>query len=155
MQPFFATSMSPGVPFAIAVLSVLPAWIVLTVAPRRPAARRSVHSTWIFLGFAAAYSVAVVWVRVDPTDLLTWDGVRDLYRDDVMILASWLHFIVLDLFAGAWLARDSTRLGIALWKVRVCLVLTFSVAPLGLALYLVIRARHTRSAVIDEGDTVA
>jgi hypothetical protein len=68
-------------------------------------------------------------------------------------LAGWVHILALDLFAGAWIARDALRLEIPRPALVVCLLLTFMLAPLGIALYLLIRLKRTGSASLDSSIT--
>jgi hypothetical protein len=56
------------------------------------------------------------------------------------LLAGWIHYLAFDLFTGAWEARDARRLRISRWLVAPCLLLTFLFGPLGLGLYLLLRA---------------
>ncbi len=55
------------------------------------------------------------------------------------LLAGWIHYLVFDLFTGAWEARDAAALGLSRWLVAPCLVLTFLFGPLGLGVYLLLR----------------
>ena len=142
--------MSTGVAFALALAIVAPAWVILILDPGGRAARAVVHNALIFLLLAAFHAVVTVIAAVDPADLSSWDRIQALYRDDVMVLNTWLHFIAVDLFVGAWMARDGTRLGVHGVVVRLCLVVTFSIAPLGIAIYLIVRARTTGTAAISE-----
>ena len=65
--------------------------------------------------------------------------VARLFSAPQALLAGWVHYLAFDLFTGSWEARDALRLGISKWIVAPCLVLTFLLGPLGLALYLLIR----------------
>ena len=142
--------MNAGVVFVVAVLAVVPAWVLLIAAPTSRAANAVVHRSWIFLAVAVVYVVAVAIVGADPSDLASWDGVRRLYEDEVMVLVSWLHFVAVDLFVGAWQARDAARLRLPRVATGFCVLMTFSMAPVGLAAYLLLRWRHTGGASISE-----
>ncbi len=65
------------------------------------------------------------------------EGVRELFSSDVGIIIGWTHYLVFDLFIGAWEARDAKRRGFSHWLLVPCLGLTFMAGPVGLALYLV------------------
>jgi hypothetical protein len=68
-----------------------------------------------------------------------------LFGSPYALLAGWIHYLAFDLFTGAWEARDAARLGLSQWLVLPCLVLTFLVGPLGLALYLLLKLALRRS----------
>ena len=55
-----------------------------------------------------------------------------------------MHYLVFDLFIGAWQTRDAARHGIPHGLVVPCLVLTFLLGPIGLLLYLALRTWRTR-----------
>ena len=67
------------------------------------------------------------------------DGVRTLFSSDVGMVIGWTHFLVFDLFIGAWEARDAQRREFSHWLLIPCLILTFMLGPIGLFLYLVLR----------------
>jgi len=77
-------------------------------------------------------------------------GIRALFSVDAALLAGWIHYLAFDLFVGSWEVVDSRREGINHLLVIPCLVLTFLVGPVGLALYFLIkyfrRALHGRPA---------
>ena len=66
-------------------------------------------------------------------------GVMAFFASPVAATAGWIHYLVFDLFVGAWLARDAQRRGVAHWLVIPCLIVTLMAGPVGLAAYLVLR----------------
>jgi hypothetical protein len=83
-----------------------------------------------------------------PGDVMTLTGLRDVFRDDWVFAAAWTHYLVFDMVVGAWIARDSVKLGIH-WLLRtVALVLTFLAGPVGFLVHIVGRGvlRKTISA---------
>ena len=75
---------------------------------------------------------------------------QKLFADPWILLAGWIHYLVFDLFIGAWEVRDAARLGIPHLLVVPCLVLTFLFGPVGLLLYGIVRAVRTRRVLVDE-----
>jgi hypothetical protein len=69
----------------------------------------------------------------------TIEGVRALFSVDIGILVGWIHYLVFDLFVGAWEARDAKRRGFSHWLLIPCLFFTFMAGPLGLLLYVILR----------------
>ena len=67
-------------------------------------------------------------------------------------LAGWIHYLVVDLFVGAWILRESARLGVG---VRPYLVFAFLLGPVGLGAFLVRRGLKLRSfGQLGAGDLV-
>jgi hypothetical protein len=66
------------------------------------------------------------------------------------VLVGWVHYLVFDLFVGAWEARDARRRGIHHALLVPCLLLTLMLGPIGLLLYLVLRFVRTRDLSLDE-----
>ena len=71
----------------------------------------------------------------------TPDGVRDLLAVPVGTAAAWAHFIAFDLFVGRWMYLDSRDRGTHPLVMAPLLVLTILFGPLGLLVYLAVRAR--------------
>jgi hypothetical protein len=67
------------------------------------------------------------------------EAVRALFSVDIGIVVGWAHYLVFDLFVGAWAARDAQRRGFSHWLLIPCLLLTFMAGPFGLLLYVILR----------------
>jgi len=136
--------------FSICNNAVLPFWALLVVAPGWPWTQRLVHSALVPAVFSVVYAGALLAADV-PTDagMGTLAGVMTLFSVPEAALAGWVHYLVFDLFVGAWEVRDARRHGISHLAVVPALLLTLGLGPIGLALYLAIRAalRHTGSLV--------
>ena len=131
--------MTPEYLFTAASASVVPAWILLAVAPRW---------AWTFRLAAGAVpallGVLYVGLLVAGLDdgagsFTSLAGVRRLFQTDLWLLAGWVHYLAFDLFVGSWQVRDAQRLGISHGLVVPCLLLTFLFGPAGLLLYFGLR----------------
>ena len=125
--------------FSLAGMLVTPCWLLLALVPGWRWTQRLATFVaplliaclygWLLLahrpaaggGFSSLAQVAV------------------LFRSPYALLAGWVHYLAFDLFTGAWEARDAVRLDLSRWVLVPCLVLTFLLGPLGLALYLLLR----------------
>jgi hypothetical protein len=74
-----------------------------------------------------------------PVSFSTLEGVRNIFGSDIGILIGWSHYLVFDLFIGAWEARDAQKRGFSHWLLIPCLLLTFIYGPIGLMAYLGLR----------------
>jgi hypothetical protein len=131
--------------FKLANLSVMPAWIMLIFLPNWSVTKSLVHSMLYPLVLGAVYSVGLflsVFGGMGAADggFSTIEGVRALFSVDIGIFVGWVHYLVFDLFVGAWEARDAQRRGFSHWLLIPCLFFTFMAGPLGLLLYIVLRA---------------
>ncbi len=119
---------------------VLPGWLLLVFLPRWRGTQ------WI-AGLALPVLLAVVYLGLILThffgaegDFGSLAGVARLFQDEWVLLAGWVHYLTFDLFIGSWEVRDARRLGVHHLLVVPCLALTFMFGPIGLVLYLSLRA---------------
>jgi len=125
-------------------LLVIPAWALLIFLPGHAITRRLVHSALYPLTLGLIYLVslgaALLFGVADPeAGMSNLAGVMSLFDHPNGILTGWTHFLVFDLFVGAWIARDARRCGLAHLLTVPALLLSFLFGPLGLLLYLLIR----------------
>jgi hypothetical protein len=73
-----------------------------------------------------------------------------LFDSPAGAVMGWIHYLVFDLFVGAWEARDAKRRGTPHWIVAVCLIVTLMAGPVGFALYLVLRQASGRGGFLLE-----
>ncbi|MHA7898818.1 MAG: ABA4-like family protein [Henriciella sp.] len=129
--------------FIILNLMVLPAWALLLILPRSNLTRTAVHSMlWpIVMGaiYATSLIAAMVFGLSDPDAGFTLSGVQALFSHPNGVILGWSHYLVFDLFVGAWIARDGQRRAIAHWKLIPCLLGAFLFGPVGLLLYAILR----------------
>lgn len=123
---------------------VLPGWILLAVAP-----------AWKWTRILSAYvipgSLSLLYLVVMMMDPGGFSGgftsitaVGQMFRNEWLLLAGWVHFLAFDLFVGAWEVRDAQRLEVPHWYVLPCLALTFIAGPIGLVAYFIVRAGVVR-----------
>jgi hypothetical protein len=141
--------------FGVANASVMPAWLLLAVAPRWVWTRRLVHSLLypVVLGSVyAAYAIASFVFSSPPDDagFGTLQGVVKLFEVPQLAFIGWVHYLVFDLFVGAWEARDAQRRDIPHALLVPCLFFTLMLGPLGLLLYVAIRFALRRATGLDE-----
>ena len=129
-------------------LSVLPAWALLILAPRGQWTHRIVHSGLYPVALGLAYLVfmicALIWgTNTEPVNFMTVEGIAAIFTHPFGLLTAWGHYLVFDLFVGAWEARDARRRGMAHLALIPCLLLTFMAGPIGLLLYFILRRPWT------------
>lgn len=121
-------------------------WLMLIFAPRWQGTQALVHSLAPAILFGGVYT----WLfasgvffgdQVPPeAGFGTLKGLMILFTQPEAVLAGWVHYLVFDLFVGAWIVRDSHRRKLPHLAVIPCLALTLLAGPIGLLLYLLGRA---------------
>ena len=144
--------MSPDSAFTLANLLVMPAWLLLAVAPSWSYTQRLVHAIWIPLLLGAIYAMAFAMNPDTPPDanFSSLHGVMQLFTSPFAALAGSVHYLAFDLFVGAWEVRDAKRLGIFHLFLVPCLFLTLMLGPIGLVAYLLLRLALTRVWTLEE-----
>ncbi len=137
--------------FLVLNYSVVPAWLLLVFAPRWRWTQRLVHSALVPLLLGSAYTLLLFTDSEGSPDssFFTLDGVMAIFTSPQTVIAAWVHYLIFDLFVGAWEVRDAARRGIPHVWIVPSLVLTLLFGPLGLLTYLVLRALKTRALLLD------
>lgn len=127
--------------FSLCGYLVMPAWLLLIVAPKWSWTQKLVHHAWIPALLAVAYIYAFVQGQPSPEGggFGSLAQVQILFQQPWILLAGWIHYLAFDLFVGAWEVRDAQRLGVNHLLVIPCLGLTFMAGPVGLLLYFLFR----------------
>lgn len=144
--------MTPDLVFAICNYGVLPAWLLLALAPGWRGTQWVVHAVFLPLLLGAVYGFALASAPAAPegASFGSLQGVMLFFTVPESALAGWVHYLVFDLFVGAWEVRDARRRGIPHLHVVPCLALTLMLGPLGLCAYVVLRWVHTRVWLLEE-----
>lgn len=137
--------MNWGLVFKLANLSVLPGWVMLIFAPKARVTKWIAHSYAysLFLGFFYLFMLIVSLGGDGGMNSL--ENLKTSFQHDEVLILGWIHYLVFDLFVGAWIARDAQSNGIPHLIVVPILLLTLFAGPIGLLCYLVIRAIRCRN----------
>jgi len=144
--------MSAEILFAAFNIAVIPAWLLLIVAPRWSWTSKIVHRIWI-PGLICMGWIVIFFVKPDPPE---GSGIGSLEQFQLFLsspfsaLQIWVQLIVWDLFIGAWVARDALRNRIPHGFIVPCLLGLFIFPPLGLFLYFSIRFVAGRTLTLNE-----
>ena len=123
--------------FSFANLSVLPAWLMLAVAPGSVWTRRLVNSGAWSLLYAVAYAVllAAIFARGEGGALSTLAAVRHAFGQPSIALLGWVHYLAFDLLAGARITEEGSEAGCSRWFMAPFLFLTLMFGPVGFLLW--------------------
>ncbi len=124
---------------------VMPFWALIIFVPFLKITDTLVHSVLapIVLGVTYTWLLANVMGGVvhmpEGAGFASLDALMKTFSVKEAVVAGWAHYIVFDLFVGAWIARDAQRVGLNQFIVAPSLLLTFLVGPIGLLSYLMLR----------------
>lgn len=144
--------MSPDNLFLLCTYGVLPAWLLLAFAPHHRLTQQLVHAVWIPLLLGPFYIHALFFGAPAP-DGGGFGSLREvmaLFTSPTAVLGGWIHYLVFDLFVGAWIVRDAKRQGIKHWLTLPFLFATLMAGPAGLMLYLLLRLAMKREMSLIE-----
>ncbi|GAA3915758.1 ABA4-like family protein [Actinoplanes auranticolor] len=134
-----------GVLFGLTFAVAAPFWALMILLPGWSWTRRIIASPLIVLPVVVIYALLVIpaFGEVLPAVASpTLGGVRELLGTADGAAAAWAHMIAFDLFVGRWSWLDSRSRGVPALIMAPVLVLTILLGPLGLLVYLLVRARY-------------
>jgi hypothetical protein len=139
--------------FQVTNTLALLAWIALVIFPGKKLVSGWLCAVIVPGLLALGYAGVIVWkfaTNGPPEgDVMTLSGMRDVFQDDWVFAAAWTHYLVFDMVVGAWIARDSVKLGLP-WPLRTAaLLLTFLSGPVGFLIYIVGRWVMRREAAVE------
>jgi hypothetical protein len=142
--------------FKFASYSVIPFWLLLIFAPRWSWTTRLGHSPVLLLLLTPIYAYMLFGYGATPEgmDFGSLYGVMVGFAAPQIAVAGWIHYLIFDLFVGAWETRDAQRRGVPHLLVIPCLIATLMVGPIGLLLYVLVRFFHRRVLEYDEAGTL-
>ena len=133
--------MSADTFYAYASVLIFAPWALLILAPN-----------WRFtepVAFASALLLSLVaaWFTFDYLangehggSLLSLEGLKNLFRNQAMILTGWFNYLSFCLLVGIWQVHDAREVEIPHFAVVPGLLLTMLAGPAGLLVYLLVRA---------------
>ena len=140
--------MQPESIFSAANMVAMGGWIALLVAPRTRLVTWHLAGLAIPAVLAALYAVLLAWHAPGAeAGFASLAAVAAMFRTEGVLLAGWVHYLAFDLFVGAWICRRGAAEGMNPWLVRLCLPPTFLAGPVGLLLFLGLRAAIAKRAV--------
>ena len=135
--------------FALSNLLVMPFWLLMIGLPHWSWTKRIMASVWVVVPAALLYALLVVPALGSLLPLLAnpqLGAIAGLLGTPQGATVAWAHFVAFDLFVGRWAYLDSRRRNLTAWLVSPALFLILMVGPLGLLIYLGLRAVLNRQS---------
>jgi len=135
--------------YQVANLLVLPAWVAMLFKPswRFGSDVLAPVITPAFMALLYTGFLVSTIVNPGPGSFGSLAGLSAMFSADTAMMTGWLHYLVTDVFIGAWALRESRRLGIRHGVMVPVLLLLLFMLPVGLLAYFGVRARHAGFAV--------
>ena len=129
--------------FTIVNNAVLPFWLLLVILPHHKVTNVLVHSGIVPVLYGLIYTAYLVGGMMaggpEGASMTSLDGLMAGFSTKDAVLTGWVHYLVFDLFIGAWIVRDARRVDIPHLAVIIPVIATLMAGPLGLMLYITIR----------------
>ncbi|MFF9852042.1 ABA4-like family protein [Streptomyces litmocidini] len=135
-----------GFLFELTFFLAAPVWLLMIFAPHWRGTERLAASPLTVLPILAVWAVLAapvlpeLWAAVSSPGL---DAFRDLTALANGAGALWAQVIAWDLLLGQWMYREARRLSVPPLLMAPLLLLTILLSPVGLPLFLIVRAIWT------------
>lgn len=135
--------------FSVASALAMVGWVLLALAPARrewSVAGARIIAAVLCGGYFAMLMAGLTSGRgmTPGASFNSLAGVRLLLSSPQALLAGWVHYLAFDLFIGSWEVADAPTSRVPHWLLLPCLALTFVAGPVGLLLYLMLKATRGR-----------
>lgn len=119
----------------------LPAWLLLVLLPKwRTTQSLTLVPVYVFaVTYLVLMSVFMSREGISMNAFASLDGIAAIFKNDVVLLAGWLHYLSFDLLVGRAIVQDSIVRQIPHILVVPCLFLTLLAGPIGWLLYQGVR----------------
>lgn len=123
---------------------VIPAWLLLLLAPKWRTTGLVVHSGIYPLAYGVLYTICLIasiffGQAAEGVGMGSIGAVSALFDHPNGVIVGWSHYLVFDLFVGAWIGRDAQRRDLPHLAVAPCILASFLFGPVGLMTYMLVR----------------
>ena len=145
---------TPDQLFGYAGQAAMIGWVILIFLPRRWDWLTAIPRLIIPLGLSLLYAglAMAYFFTVEGGGYGSLEEVAALLGNEHMLLAGWVHYLAFDLFIGGWIAVEADKVGINRVIQAPILIATFMFGPVGLAIFLLMRAGYFRKTDGDDGE---
>ena len=135
--------------FQLSSILVTPFWALMIFLPHWRWSQRVVASPLIALPASLLYVALFLPAAMDAVPLLlnpTLGEISRLLGTPEGATIAWVHFLAFDLFVGRWVYLNARERDLSAWLVSPILFLVLMAGPLGLSIFLGVRALVGRPA---------
>ena len=146
--------MSPDQVFQVINTGILPFWALLLFLPHHKVTHVLVHSGLVPVVYGLIYGYYIVNALVlggpEGGGMGSLEALMIAFTDPGAMIGGWTHYLLFDLFVGAWIVRDSKREEIHHLAIVIPLILTLMAGPIGLLLYVALKGALKRRFALQE-----
>lgn len=141
--------------YSLINIGIMPFWLLLAFAPRWRFTQLLVHSALLplLLGtFYLLYLSGSIFGGGGPQGggFGSLEALQILFSYKPALITGWAHYLVFDLFVGAWIVRDAQRRRLNHYMIIPILFFTLMAGPVGLLLYMLVRGLRIGVWGLDE-----
>ena len=132
-------------------IGVIPFWLILMFLPQSKICGIFVTSIFPILVLGTVYIYLFYFFLNSGYDFfynfnlyLGLYDLADLFENEAFLILFWVHFLAINLFCGAWIARDGQKLYMSKYIILFPLITTYLAGPVGVFFYWLIRIFYSK-----------
>lgn len=102
----------------------------------------------VFFSILYSYLIGRDIGSFDPNSFSTLANVKALFQNGDAVAAGWLHYLAFDLFVGAYIVRESKKVGTSRWIYTLILPFAFMFGPVGYLIYFIAKTIKNKSMAL-------
>ena len=133
--------MTPTTVFSIANTMAMSMWVLMLFLPRWKLTRFLIDYKVVPILLSVVYAMYIIRSILSNglLDFGSLSSVMQLFTEEHIALAGWVHYLAFDLLVGMWILDKNKALGIHHMLIAPCLFLTFLFGPIGFLLFILIK----------------
>ncbi|MGC1516940.1 MAG: ABA4-like family protein [Maribacter sp.] len=133
--------MTPTTVFSIVNTMAMSMWVLMLFLPRWKLTRFLIDYKVVPILLSVVYAMYIIRSILSNglLDFGSLSSVMQLFTEEHIALAGWVHYLAFDLLVGMWILDKNKALGIHHMLIAPCLFLTFLFGPIGFLLFILIK----------------
>ncbi|MDC0247617.1 ABA4-like family protein [Pelagibacteraceae bacterium] len=130
---------------------VLPFWLMLIFIPNSRVSKIFLNSMFLPLIFGSIYTYVIYQIILLEEPILnifnlylSLENLYIIFATESFLLLFWIHYLIINLFIGFWVARDGVKYNISKKLILIPIIFIYFAGPLGLVLYWFIRIFYSK-----------
>ncbi|MEQ8470269.1 MAG: ABA4-like family protein [Marinoscillum sp.] len=129
--------MEPSRIFELVNFVALIAWALMIFTPHWKYTQKMVTTLVVPFILAVAYILIIAFCSTGSGfDFSSLAEIRNLFNNDYMLLAGWIHYLAFDLLVGCWILKKAFSENWPLYMSIPSLLFTFIMGPVGLFIFM-------------------
>ena len=132
-------------------IGVLPFWLVLIFFPQSNISKILTTSIFPIIVFGTIYSYLIYLFFYEGFDFtenfklyLGIENLIALLSNKKFLILFWIHFLVINLFCGCWIVKDSAKYNVPKFLIFFPLIFTYFIGVIGIFFYWIIKIFYAK-----------